>query len=152
MLPLWSRVDPWVMTIKVYSAFPKAPALLEPHQQIVSYPGHSLGGESYPTAEVQSEYPTAPADWAIYLWLLSYNSECEVRGRQAPFFESLVWIDLGLNPGLPGHWRTLYKFSQWPAALKFIQWFFVCVRVSLCSEKIYLNLKHIRSYKWNHIV
>ena len=25
---------------------------------------------------------------------------------QALFFESLVWLDLGLNPSLPGHWRT----------------------------------------------
>ena len=23
------------------------------------------------------------------------------------FFKSLVWLDLGLNPGLPDHWRTL---------------------------------------------
>ena len=30
----------------------------------MSYPGHSLGG-SYPSAEVQSVYSTAPADWAI---------------------------------------------------------------------------------------
>ena len=30
----------------------------------VSYPGHSLG-ESYPSAEVQSVYSTAAADWAI---------------------------------------------------------------------------------------
>ena len=30
---------------------------------LVSYPGHSLG-ESYPSAEKQSVYSTAPADWA----------------------------------------------------------------------------------------
>ena len=32
---------------------------------LVSYPGHSLGGRSYPSAEVQSVYSTAPADWAM---------------------------------------------------------------------------------------
>ena len=32
---------------------------------LVSYPGHSLGGGSYPSAEVQSVYSTAPTDWAI---------------------------------------------------------------------------------------
>ena len=32
---------------------------------LVSYPGHSLGGGSYPSAEVQSVYSTAPADWAM---------------------------------------------------------------------------------------
>ena len=31
----------------------------------VSYPGYSLG-RSYPSAEVQSVYSTAPADWAIH--------------------------------------------------------------------------------------
>ena len=29
----------------------------------MSYPGQSLGGGSYPSAEVQSVYSTAPADW-----------------------------------------------------------------------------------------
>ena len=51
--------------MKEYSAFPKVPALLEPHPQIVQnhIPGYSFG-ESYPSAEKQSVYSTAPADWA----------------------------------------------------------------------------------------
>ena len=36
-----------------------------PSDCLVSYPGHSLGGESYPSAEKQSVYSTAPVDWAI---------------------------------------------------------------------------------------
>ena len=35
-LPLRAKVDPGAMTMKGNSAFPKAPALLEPHHQIVS--------------------------------------------------------------------------------------------------------------------
>ena len=35
MLPLRARVDLGAMATKGYSAFPKAPALLEPHHQIV---------------------------------------------------------------------------------------------------------------------
>ena len=35
VLPLWARVDLGAMAIKGYSAFPKAPTLLEPHPQIV---------------------------------------------------------------------------------------------------------------------
>ena len=35
MLPLQARVDLGAMAMKRYSAFPKAPALLEPHHQIV---------------------------------------------------------------------------------------------------------------------
>ena len=64
MLSLRAQVDLGVMAMKRYSAFPKAPALLEPHQLIVyiSYPGHMLG-ESYPSAEIQSVYSAAQADW-----------------------------------------------------------------------------------------
>ena len=36
--PLWARVDQGVMAMKGYSPFSKVPALLEPHNQIVSYP------------------------------------------------------------------------------------------------------------------
>ena len=35
MLPLQARVDLGAMAMKGYSAFPKAPVSLEPHQQIV---------------------------------------------------------------------------------------------------------------------
>ena len=53
MLPLRDRVDLGAMAMKGYSAFPKAPALLEtsPSDCLVSYPGHSLGEGSYPSAE-----------------------------------------------------------------------------------------------------
>ena len=44
-----------------------------PSDCLVSYPGHSLGG-SYPSAEKQSVYSTAPADWAIHLQG-SFNAE-----------------------------------------------------------------------------
>ena len=36
------------------------------------------------------------------------------------FFESLVWLDLGLNPGLPDLWRTLYSLDQWLTGTKCI--------------------------------
>ena len=42
----------------------------------VSYLGHSLR-VSYPSAEVQSVYSIAPADWAIHLFILMYwNFTC----------------------------------------------------------------------------
>ena len=119
VLPRWARVDLKVMAMQGYSAFPKAPTLLEPHHQIgprsngnegvalyspkpqhywdltirlfsvisktlvgrdltplqrcswcILQPQptgqHSLWGGSYPFAEVQSVYSTAPADWAIH--------------------------------------------------------------------------------------
>ena len=35
------------------------------------------------------------------------------KEASSTIFESLVWLALGLNLGLPGHWRTLYPPGQW---------------------------------------
>ena len=53
--------------------------------------------------------------WIALLYPRSspYNAKCKARSHQVPFFEFLVWIDLGLNPGLPDHWRTVYSLGQW---------------------------------------
>ena len=69
MLPLRARVDLGAMAMKGYSAFPKVPALLEPHQQIVYCHIQDTRWRvgSYPSAEKQSVYSIAPADWAIYI-------------------------------------------------------------------------------------
>ena len=42
----------------------------------------------------------------LYPWSVPYNAECYARRHQVPFFECLVWLDLGWNRGLPGQWRT----------------------------------------------
>ena len=52
------------MVMKEYSAFPKAPASLEPQHQIVYCHIRTLVGGSFSSAEVQSVYFTAPANWA----------------------------------------------------------------------------------------
>ena len=57
MLPFRARVDLGTTAMKGYSAFPKAQTSLG----VIS--GHSLGGGSYPSAELQSVYSTALADW-----------------------------------------------------------------------------------------
>ena len=47
-----------------------------PSDCLVSYPGHSLGVESCPSAKKQSVYFTAPADWAkIFLFTTNYTME-----------------------------------------------------------------------------
>ena len=33
--------------------------------------------------------------------------------HQVLFFESLLWLNLGLNPSLPDHWWILCSFGQW---------------------------------------
>ena len=35
-------------------------------------------------------------------------------GIKYHFLQSLVWLDLGMNPGPPDHWRTLYSLAQCP--------------------------------------
>ena len=57
---------------------PQSPSIAgtSPSDCLVSYPGHSLG-ESYPSAEVQLVYSTAPADWAIR-WAYFILSECMI--------------------------------------------------------------------------
>ena len=65
MLPLRAKVDLEAMTMTGYSAFPKTPALLEPHHEIVSCDIQDTSWRgSYPSAEMQSVYSRAPADWA----------------------------------------------------------------------------------------
>ena len=89
--PLQVRLGVGVMVMKGFSAFPKAQRL-EPHHQIAQChiqdtllwsltplqrssrgillpqptgPQDTRQGESYPSAEKQSVYSTAPADWAL---------------------------------------------------------------------------------------
>ena len=35
-------------------------------------------------------------------------------GIKEYLFEALLWLDLGLNPGVPDHWWTFYSLGQWP--------------------------------------
>ena len=64
VLPLRARVDLGAMAMKGYTAFPKAPALLKPHHQFVSYQVmHTRwAGESYPSKEMQLVYFTSPVN------------------------------------------------------------------------------------------
>ena len=47
----------------------------------------------------------------LYPWYVPNIAGCYARRYQVPFLKSLVRHDLGLNPGLPDHWRTLYPSS-----------------------------------------
>ena len=40
-----------------------------PSDYLVSYPGHSFGRGTYPSAELQSEYSAVPADWAVMAFI-----------------------------------------------------------------------------------
>ena len=45
-----------------------------PSDCLVTYPGHSLVVGSYPSAEKQSEYFTAQADWVIRMDIYVYKT------------------------------------------------------------------------------
>ena len=65
MIPPLARVDLESMAMKGYTASPKAPALQEPHDQIAyCYIQDPRYKESYPSAEMQSVYPTTSANWS----------------------------------------------------------------------------------------
>ena len=64
MIPLPDTVGLGPMAKKGNSEFPKVPALLEPHHQIVNViSGHSLWSKCYLLAKMQSVYSTAQPDW-----------------------------------------------------------------------------------------
>ena len=81
------------MVMKEYSAFPKAPALLEPHLQC--YTRTLVGqGVSYPSTKMQLVYSADTADWAEELRAFQYirkdrqnviktSEECMNDGKEA---------------------------------------------------------------------
>ena len=64
-----SQSEPGSNSNKGVLSFPESYSITEASSsdRLVSYPGHSLGWGSYPSAKVQTVYSTAPADWAILL-------------------------------------------------------------------------------------
>ena len=70
VLPLQERTDLGEMAIKGYSVFPKLPALLEPHHQILLCHIRTLvrkGSYPNPSAEKQSVYSTGSNDTEMAL-------------------------------------------------------------------------------------
>ena len=56
----------------------------------------------------RGEHYSFPWIAPLYSWYVPYIAKYQARRYQVPFFKSLVWLDLGLNPGLLDHWWTLY--------------------------------------------
>ena len=63
VLLLWVRVDLGAMAMKEYFTFSKAGA--SPWFNVIS---RTLAGTVFPSAEMQSVYSTAPANWASCSW------------------------------------------------------------------------------------
>ena len=73
---------------------------------------------------------------------------CRVLSKEvsSTILKSFVWRDLGLNPGLPDHWRTLNPLGQWAGYYIYI-YIWVCVCVCVCFGNI-SSLIHI----WLNII
>ena len=46
-------------------------------------------------------------DCSTYPWSVPYNAECLSKEPSSTIFESLVWLDLWLNPGLSDHYQVM---------------------------------------------
>ena len=56
-----------------------------------------------------------------------------------PFLKSLVWHDLGLNPGLPNHWQTLYPLGQWAGVCVYIYiYIYIFLLLAPLSDVFYI--------------
>ena len=72
----------------------------------------------------------------LYLtWVLS-------KVTSSTIFESLVWLNLGLKPGLPDHWWTHYSLGQYPGKI-----FNIIVFISKLLDNIV-----ILSNFWSHLM
>ena len=96
MLPLRARVDLGVMAIKSYSAFPKTPALLESHHQIVwCHLQHTLWGSLTPQQKcsecILQPQPTRPS--------IEHTTSCKERMKRT------------MLPSLYDHWFLVVLYG-----------------------------------------
>ena len=90
----------------------------------MSYPARAEGLVNRTTPKFKEGRYSIPWIAPLYPWSLPYYAVLS-KAASSKIFESLVWFDVGLNPGLPDHWRTLHSLGQWPIVItiKLIQLF-----------------------------
>ena len=93
----------------------------------------------------------------LYHWSLPYNAECETGRHRVPFFETLVWLDLGLN-GFPDHWWILSLSLSIYIYIYIYIYVCVCVCVCVCMFVrvcayiyIYIHPMYIYTYIYIYI-
>ena len=110
MLPLRARVDLGAMAMKGYSASPKLQHCWNLTIRLFSVICRTLvSGGSYPSAEKQSVYSTAPTDWARRFFFVLHRGTCLYflfllfpfygpPKRQNPLYKIFFWGrgDVGL--------------------------------------------------------
>ena len=94
-------------TVMKYSAFPQSSSIIETSSldYLVLYPGHSLLGVSYPSAEKQSVYSTAQAD-RKKIRFESLQEAIKSINKVSTRKRAIFWVfDMnrpGIEPGSPG--------------------------------------------------
>ena len=76
--------------------------------------------------------------------ILTLSSRVLSKVASSTLFESLIWLNQGLNSGLLGYWRTLYSLGQWlgrqKTLVKMIKWYWWW-----CDDKERKNVKMSKS-------
>ena len=137
------------MAIKGYSAFPKAPTLLQPHHQIVLYHIRTLVG-GYPSAEIQLLLGYLEEFYSLSFPSLLYSFS-EVN------YINLVWAIL--KPVFSTSWKSstlcpspirliLIPINLTVAAGGYVPshpqpWYYTCWRFILCPS--WLHSQHLRT-------
>ena len=63
-----AKVEMGAMVMKCHSTSSKAPRLLKNnHRMVLCHTEDTRWGKSYPSAEMQSVYSTAQADWVVWI-------------------------------------------------------------------------------------
>ena len=109
------------MTMKGYSAFPKAPALLEPHDQIVQCYIQDTN-----SADVQSMYFTAPAVWDLAI----YWGNGTLLINKYKYF---IWVPIDINVVCSRSSRSSAQSE------------------SVNIDKHFCMCKYIRSFDWTKV-
>ena len=69
----------------------------------------------------------------FYSWYIPYKSRVLSK---VPFFEPLVWFNLGLNSSLPGHWQSYALLNVVRPSLVEYKWCLLSCRVELLWKVI----------------
>ena len=128
VLPRWAIVDLGPMAMKGCTAFPKAPASLEPHYQI-SVISRTLIGGVLPLSRGAVDVFTAPADWAsVYICV-------RVHAQVVKLFN--VGFNISIN----------YFFFLWNNDSSLVSTLDHSQQKSYCEKKVFFYINTFR-YHW----
>ena len=93
-----TRVDLGVIALKEYSAFPKLQVYRSLSIRLFVFISRTLIRGSYPSAEKQLVYSTAPADWAPFVYIQFKCETALFNLKIGPYQVLLFWarVDLGV--------------------------------------------------------